>query len=96
MELDLLRRLDNGTSAPVVSVHLDTSREDEDADKRLEPTWCDLRRDLSTQGVDEATLDAVEAEVGSSPHIVGPQGESRRHRGARGGQCGAPAPVGRS
>jgi hypothetical protein len=57
-------------------VHLDTSREDEDADKRLELTWRDLRRDLSNQGVDEATLEALDAEVGSSPHIVGQQGES--------------------
>lgn len=83
MDLDLLRPLYNGTLAPVVSVHLDTSREDEDADKRVELTWRELRRDLSTQGVDAATLHALDAEVGSSPHIVGPQGESLFAAGGR-------------
>ncbi|GAA2059240.1 Vms1/Ankzf1 family peptidyl-tRNA hydrolase [Catenulispora yoronensis] len=77
MDLTLLRPLyDGGSSAPVVSVHLDTSRDDHDADKRLELTWQALRRELAGQGVDEPTLAALDGEVGASPHIVGPQGES--------------------
>jgi hypothetical protein len=75
MELDLLRPLYE-TESPVASVHLDTSRIDQDADKRLEVTWRDLRRELASQGVDEATLGALDGAVGGSPHIVGPQGES--------------------
>jgi len=79
MDLDLLRPLYDGYDGPtarVVSVHLDTSREDQDADKRLELTWQQLRRDLATAGADEDTLTMLDAEVGASPHIVGPQGES--------------------
>lgn len=77
MELDLLRPLyDTDTEGPVVSVHMDTSRTDQDADKRLEVTWRDLRRDLVVQGVDESTLGVLDDAVGGSPHIVGPQGES--------------------
>jgi hypothetical protein len=75
MELDLLRPLYD-TESPVVSVHLDTSRIDQDADKRLEITWRDLRRGLASQGVDEPTLAALDEAVGGSPHIVGRQGES--------------------
>ncbi|MBR7838074.1 hypothetical protein KDL01_32675 [Actinospica durhamensis] len=76
MDLDLLRPLYTATPGDVVSVHLDTSREDQDADKRLELTWRDLRRDLAAQGVGEETLEALDGQVGSAPHIVGPQGES--------------------
>jgi release factor family 2 len=76
MDLDLLRPLYADAPANVISVHLDTSREDQDADKRLEVTWQEMRRDLAAQGVDESTLAAIDAEIGASPHIVGPQGES--------------------
>ncbi|WP_037606115.1 baeRF2 domain-containing protein [Streptacidiphilus rugosus] len=75
MELDLLRPLYEA-EGPVVSVHLDTSRLDHDADKRLEVTWRDLRRELAAQGADEPSLAALDAAVGGSPHVVGPQGES--------------------
>ncbi|NUP51240.1 MAG: hypothetical protein HOW97_28600, partial [Catenulispora sp.] len=76
MDLTLLRPLYNSAADSIVSVHLDTSREDHDADKRLELTWQALRRELAGQGVGEPTLEALDAEVGASPHIVGPQGES--------------------
>jgi hypothetical protein len=86
MELDLLRPLysaHDGT-VPVVSVHLDTSRIDQDADKRLEVTWRDLRRSLQgEQGVDEATLEALDGAVGGAPHVTGPQGESLFAAGGR-------------
>jgi hypothetical protein len=82
MELDLLRPLYDA-EGPVISVHLDTSRIDQDADKRLEVTWRDLRRDLASQGADEPTLEALDGAVGGSPHIVGPQGESLFAAGGR-------------
>ncbi|MET7828994.1 Vms1/Ankzf1 family peptidyl-tRNA hydrolase [Streptomyces sp. NPDC005386] len=75
MDLSFLRPLYEA-AGPVVSVHLDTSREDQDADKRIELVWNNLRKELEGQGADAATLDAVEAAVGGSPEIVGPQGES--------------------
>lgn len=76
MELALLRPLYDSAAEQFISVHLDTSRLDQDSDKRLELTWQALRRDLEGQGVEEATLAALDGEVGASPHIVGPQGES--------------------
>jgi hypothetical protein len=77
MDLGLLRPLYAvPANAEVVTVHVDTSRQDQDADKRLELTWRDLRRMLEEQGADEPSLTALDAEVGASPHIVGPQGES--------------------
>ncbi|WP_336207065.1 baeRF2 domain-containing protein [Nonomuraea sp. LPB2021202275-12-8] len=75
MDLAFLRPLYEVTG-PVVSVHLDTSREDRDADKRIELAWRQLRKELAGQGADAATLDAVEGEMGGSPDVVGPQGES--------------------
>ena len=75
VDLSFLRPLYEATQ-PVVSVHLDTSREDQDADKRIELVWNGLRKELAEKGVDAATLDAVSAAVGGSPEIVGPQGES--------------------
>ncbi|MGW1066279.1 hypothetical protein ACWD4F_17400 [Streptomyces aureus] len=75
MELSFLRPLYE-VAGSVVSVHLDTSREDQDADKCIEVTWQNLRRDLEGLGADAATLDVLEAAVGGSPEVVGPQGES--------------------
>jgi len=75
MDLDLLRPLYTPAAA-TASVHLDTSRLDQDADKRIEVTWRELRGRLSGQGVDEPTLAALDEAVGGSPHVVGPQGES--------------------
>lgn len=42
MDLQFLRDL-YGLDGPVVSVHLDTSREDQDADRRVETEWRRLR-----------------------------------------------------
>ncbi|WP_037913532.1 baeRF2 domain-containing protein [Actinacidiphila yeochonensis] len=75
MDLALLRPLYT-PAATTVSVHLDTSRLDQDADKRVEVVWRDLRGRLAGQGVDEATLGVLEEAVGGAPHVVGPQGES--------------------
>jgi peptide subunit release factor 1 (eRF1) len=77
MDLALLRPLYAAPmNAEVVTVHIDTSREDRDADKRLEISWRDLRRTLEQQGADEPSLAALDAEAGASPHIFGPHGES--------------------
>lgn len=63
MDLGFLRPLyDN--DAPVASVHLDTSRDTTDADKKTELRWRHLREQLSGQGADEATLDVLEEAVG--------------------------------
>ncbi|MFC5203126.1 baeRF2 domain-containing protein [Streptomyces kaempferi] len=82
MDLTLLRPLYTA-SDPVVSVHIDTSREDQDADHRLEVGWRALRRDLEQQGADERTLAVLDEKVGGSPHLVGPQGESLFAAGGR-------------
>ncbi|MFF0142829.1 Vms1/Ankzf1 family peptidyl-tRNA hydrolase [Streptomyces sp. NPDC005227] len=75
MNLELFRPLFD-VSGPVISVHLDTSREDQDAGKRIQVEWRNLRQQLERQGADPATLDVIEAEVGGAPEVVGPQGES--------------------
>ncbi|MFE7161241.1 Vms1/Ankzf1 family peptidyl-tRNA hydrolase [Streptomyces sp. NPDC057636] len=75
MDLSFLRPLYEVTGR-VVSVHLDTSRDDQDADKRIEVVWRNLRQELEGQGVDGPTLDAIDGAVGGSPDVVGPQGES--------------------
>ena len=77
MELGLLRPLYAAPpDAEVVTVHVDTSREDRDADRRLELTWREMRRMLEAQGADESSLAALDEEIGASPHIAGRQGES--------------------
>jgi hypothetical protein len=75
VDLDLFRPLYTASDL-VVSVHLDTSRGDQDADHRLATGWRALRRDLEQQGADEPTLLVLDDAVGGSPHLVGPQGES--------------------
>jgi len=75
VDLQFLRDLYK-LGGPVVSAHLDTSREDQDADKRIDLEWRRLRRELTQRGADEATLDTVEERLVMAPHVVGPQGEA--------------------
>jgi hypothetical protein len=75
VDLQFLRDLYK-LDGPVVSVHLDTSREDQDADQRIEVEWRRLRRDLERQGVDEPTLVALDERLVAAPHVIGPQGEA--------------------
>lgn len=75
MDLQFLRDLYK-LDGPVVSVHLDTSREDQDADHRIDVEWRRLRRDLEQQGVGELTLGALQEGLVSAPHVIGPQGEA--------------------
>ncbi|WP_369044022.1 baeRF2 domain-containing protein [Streptomyces sp. Midd1] len=75
MDLTFLRPVYE-VPGPVVSVHLDTSRKDQDADTRIQVEWRNLRQQLERQGADSQTLDVIEAQVGGAPEVVGPQGES--------------------
>ncbi|MGW8885929.1 baeRF2 domain-containing protein [Streptomyces sp. NPDC055749] len=75
MDLAFLRPLYE-VSGPVVSVHLDTTRADQDADRRIEIQWRHLRQELEHQGADSQTLDVIGAQVGGAPEVVGLQGES--------------------
>jgi hypothetical protein len=75
VDLQFLRDLYK-LDGPVVSVHLDTSREDPDPDRRIAIEWRDLRRGLEREGADEATLAAIDERLVGAPHVVGPQGEA--------------------
>ncbi|MFV2196473.1 hypothetical protein [Nocardiopsis sp. LOL_012] len=62
MDLGFLRPLYE-SDAPVASVHLDTSRESRDADKKIELRWRHLRATLDALGADQATLNALETAI---------------------------------
>ncbi|WP_026116460.1 baeRF2 domain-containing protein [Nocardiopsis valliformis] len=63
MDLGFLRPLYE-SDGPVASVHLDTTRDTTDADKKIELRWRHLREELAALGTDEATLDVLEEAVG--------------------------------
>lgn len=63
MDMGFLRPLYE-SGAPVASVHMDTSRDTTDADKKIELRWRHLREELAALGTDEATLDVLEQAVG--------------------------------
>ncbi|WP_067598938.1 baeRF2 domain-containing protein [Nocardiopsis listeri] len=63
MDLGFLRPLYE-SDGPVASVHLDTSRDTTDADKKIELRWRHLREELKALGTDEATLDVLEEAIG--------------------------------
>lgn len=63
MDLGFLRPLYEN-DGPVASVHLDTSRDTTDADKKIELRWRHLREELKALGTDEATLDVLEEAIG--------------------------------
>ncbi|WP_234336526.1 MULTISPECIES: Vms1/Ankzf1 family peptidyl-tRNA hydrolase [Streptomyces] len=75
MDLAFLQPLYEG-DAPVVSVHLDTSRVAHDADKQIELRWRAARRSLSEQGAEEADLSVLDEVAGGAPELPGPQGEA--------------------
>ncbi|MCA1824136.1 MAG: hypothetical protein LC640_07695 [Frankia sp.] len=56
---------------PVVSLYLDTNAAIENAAQQIELRWRNVRRDLGERGVDDATLDAIEA-VFNRSHGAGP------------------------
>lgn len=63
MDLGFLRPLYE-SDGPVASVHLDTSRDTTDADKKIDLRWRHLREELAALGTDEATLDVLEEAIG--------------------------------
>ena len=66
---------------PFATVYLDSTSADAQAAQALDLRWKNLRRDLTEQGADEATLDAIEAAVsgdhagGDTLCVVGAGGE---------------------
>ncbi|MFH9126333.1 hypothetical protein ACH4KC_02775 [Streptomyces griseoaurantiacus] len=78
MDLAFLQPLyeDTGDAAPVVSVHLDTTRAAHDADKQIELRWRAARRSLAEQGAAEADLAVLDGAVGGVAEVPGPQGEA--------------------
>lgn len=82
MDLGFLRPL-YGTTAPVASVYLDTTRATENAAKEIELRWRGLRESLAEQGADGDTLRALDEVAGGAPGIPGPQGEALFAAGGR-------------
>ncbi|MBW8482284.1 baeRF2 domain-containing protein [Actinomadura parmotrematis] len=82
MDLNFLRPL-YAVPGPVASIHLDTTRDTEDADKLIELRWRALRDRLAEQGADDATLDAIADVVGGARGVGGAQGEAIFAAGGR-------------
>lgn len=65
---------------PFVTIYLDTESAVEDAATRLETRWKDVVRDLRNQGVDDPTIEALQAargghELGGTRVLVASQGQ---------------------
>ena len=76
MDMGFLRPLYE-SGAPVASVHMDTSRDTTDADKKIELRWRHLREELAALGTDETTLDVLEQAVGEgSSRSYGDHGQA--------------------
>ncbi|MEU4620037.1 Vms1/Ankzf1 family peptidyl-tRNA hydrolase [Actinoplanes sp. NPDC023801] len=73
MNLDFLRPL-VAHPGSWVSVYLDATRAGENADHEVALRWRALREQLTGQGADSATLDAVEAAVQNHPYQPGRYG----------------------
>ncbi|USY17055.1 hypothetical protein NE857_16935 [Nocardiopsis exhalans] len=83
MDLGFLRPLYE-SDGPVASVHLDTSRDTTDADKKIELRWRHLREELAALGTDEATLDVLEEAVGQgASRAYGDHGQALYASGGR-------------
>jgi hypothetical protein len=83
MELGFLRPLYE-SDGPVASVHLDTSRDTTDADKKIELRWRHLREELAALGTDKATLDVLEEAVGEgNSRAYGDHGQALYASGGR-------------
>jgi hypothetical protein len=73
MDLSLLRPLFE-QPGPWVSVYLDATRAGENADHEIDLRWRALREQLSGQGADEASLDAVATVIREHPFRSGRYG----------------------
>jgi hypothetical protein len=73
MDLTFLRAL-RGTSGPVASIIINSSRDAEDADHAVRVRWGKALDDLRSQGADEETLNALEPMLGATTGVPGPHG----------------------
>lgn len=73
MDLTFLTSI-HGTTGPVASLNINSSRDAEDADHEVRVRWSKARADLRSQGADEETLTAMEAVVGETKGVAGPHG----------------------
>ncbi|WP_046470858.1 baeRF2 domain-containing protein [Allosalinactinospora lopnorensis] len=64
-----------GHPGPVASVHINVSRDAEDADHAVRLRWGKAREDLAAQGADEETLHALDEVVGRTDDASGPLGQ---------------------
>ncbi|MFD0775258.1 hypothetical protein ACFQZ2_15095, partial [Streptomonospora algeriensis] len=74
MDLSFLSSLQD-TAGPVASLHINASRDAEDADHAVAVRWTKAREDLRSQGADEPTLSAMDAVVGRTEGVSGPHGQ---------------------
>jgi len=73
VELEFLSEL-AVRQGPFVTVYLDASHDTHDADRRIDLSWRESRRDLAAQGADEATLTALDKAVEAADPSVGQAG----------------------
>jgi hypothetical protein len=70
-------------SGPFVTVHMDVSRNTEDARQQLDARWSTVSRELNDAGVDRALVDQIESRVREQTEVPG---EARRTIVAAGGE----------
>lgn len=59
----------------MATAYLETTRSVQNAEHEIDLRWRALRKDLAEQGADAATLEAMEAGVGTHRELPGPQGQ---------------------
>jgi hypothetical protein len=74
MDLSFLRPLYQNPHKQWASVYLDASHDTEEADREIALRWRAAREDLDAQGIDAATLDALDQAVAEQPPLTGRQG----------------------
>lgn len=74
MDLTFLQPLYEA-SAPVASLYINTSRDEEDTDHAVRVRWDKARDELRERGIDETTLDAMDRVVGTTEGVPGPHGQ---------------------
>lgn len=72
----LVTYLRESPTARFAAVYYDSSHDTEDATKRLELTWREMREDLENQAADAPTLTVLEDAVLRGPHPVGKRGRA--------------------
>lgn len=80
---ELVTHLRETPDARFASVYYDATHDTEDAEKRLELTWRDLREQLESQGADPETVQALDAAITDAPRAVGRRGRALIAAGER-------------